>query len=173
MGVRNVLIEGVSGTGKTTVATELERRGYHVIHGDRGFAYYGDPETGEPVSGPPAHEADPLGWLYDRWIWPLDKVRSIMADPTHPITFFCGGARNAHQIIDLFDAIFVLDVDLDTLNRRLDLRPDDEYGREPEQRRVVLRAHATRRGLPETGTFIDATRPVGEVVDDILGRCGL
>jgi predicted ATPase len=28
MGVRNYLIEGVSGTGKTTVAEELQRRGY-------------------------------------------------------------------------------------------------------------------------------------------------
>ncbi len=49
MGVRNYLIEGVSGTGKTSVATELQRRGYHVIHGDRELAYKGDPETGEPV----------------------------------------------------------------------------------------------------------------------------
>ncbi len=35
MGVRNYLIEGVSGTGKTTVCDELRRRGYHAIHGDR------------------------------------------------------------------------------------------------------------------------------------------
>ena len=33
MGARNYLIEGVSGSGKTTVAEELERRGYQVIHG--------------------------------------------------------------------------------------------------------------------------------------------
>ena len=52
MGIRNYLIEGVSGTGKTTVAEELQRRGYHVIHGDRQFAYYGDPETGEPLDWP-------------------------------------------------------------------------------------------------------------------------
>jgi broad-specificity NMP kinase len=35
MGKRNYLIEGVSGTGKTSVAEELQRRGHHVIHGDR------------------------------------------------------------------------------------------------------------------------------------------
>ena len=46
MGVRNDLIEGPSGAGKTTVAEELQHRGYHVIHGDRKFAYHGDPETG-------------------------------------------------------------------------------------------------------------------------------
>ena len=55
MGVKNYLIEGVSGTGKTAVAEELQRRGYYVIHGDRELAYVGDPETGEPLELP-AHE---------------------------------------------------------------------------------------------------------------------
>ena len=73
MGVRNYLIEGVSGAGKTTVATELERRGYHVIHGDRKFAYYGDPETGAPVHWPVfENEAEKIAWGYARWIWPVD-----------------------------------------------------------------------------------------------------
>jgi predicted ATPase len=31
MGIRNYLIEGVSGTGKTSVCNELQRRGYHAI----------------------------------------------------------------------------------------------------------------------------------------------
>ena len=51
MGIRNYLIEGVSGTGKTSVCNELQRRGYHAIHGDRELAYRGDPETGEPTDG--------------------------------------------------------------------------------------------------------------------------
>ncbi|RVN73421.1 nucleoside kinase, partial [Sinorhizobium meliloti] len=44
MGIKNYLIEGDSGTGKTSVGTELERRDYHVVHGDRVLAYVGDPE---------------------------------------------------------------------------------------------------------------------------------
>ena len=35
MGRKNYLIEGLSGTGKTSVAEELQRRGHHAIHGDR------------------------------------------------------------------------------------------------------------------------------------------
>jgi broad-specificity NMP kinase len=46
MGIRNYLIEGVSGTGKTSVCKELQRRGYHAINGDNELAYQGDPETG-------------------------------------------------------------------------------------------------------------------------------
>jgi broad-specificity NMP kinase len=51
MGVKNYLIEGVSGTGKTSVCDELRRRGYHSIHGDRDLAYQGDPKTGGPLDG--------------------------------------------------------------------------------------------------------------------------
>ncbi|WP_219845393.1 AAA family ATPase [Paenibacillus sp. AR247] len=35
MGIRNYLIEGGSGTGKTSVCKELQRRGYHAIQGDQ------------------------------------------------------------------------------------------------------------------------------------------
>jgi predicted ATPase len=50
MGRRNYLIEGVSGVGKTAVYTELQRRGYQAIHGDRELVYRGDPETGLPTA---------------------------------------------------------------------------------------------------------------------------
>jgi len=33
VGKKNYLVDGVSGAGKTSVAEELQRRGYHVLHG--------------------------------------------------------------------------------------------------------------------------------------------
>jgi broad-specificity NMP kinase len=136
MGVRNYLIDGRSGTGKTTVPEELERRGYHVIHGDRGFAYYGDPETGERLDAPPPAIVDQLRWSYERWIWPVDKVRALVADQGHAKSFFCGGSRNSAQFIDLFDAVFVLEANGETLLRRLARRPEDEWGGRPEEREL-------------------------------------
>jgi hypothetical protein len=49
MGKKNYLIEGVSGTGKTSVCTELLRRGYQAIHGDRELRYQGDLEKSTPT----------------------------------------------------------------------------------------------------------------------------
>jgi len=46
VGKKNYLVDGVSGAGKTWVAEELQRRGCHVLHGDRKLKYQGDPETG-------------------------------------------------------------------------------------------------------------------------------
>jgi hypothetical protein len=162
MGVRNFLIEGVSGTGKTSVCTELQRRGYHAVHGDRELAYQGDPVTGEPVTG----------GGHQHHLWQVDRVRALVADQREPITFFCGGSRNFPAFIDLFDDVFVLDVDPDTLRRRLEGRPSDEWGGREEERQHVLRLHQTKEDLPRVGVIIDATAPLSGVVDEILRQCG-
>ncbi|MBB3454841.1 broad-specificity NMP kinase [Rhizobium sp. BK313] len=173
MGVRNYLIEGLSGTGKTSVATELQQRGYHVIHGDRELAYKGDPQTGEPLDGS-AHKQSSLdvAFGHKHHLWDVGKVKSLVADRSRPISFFCGGSRNFHHFIELFDGVFVLDVDLDTLKRRLASRPEDEFGGKPAERDVVVGLHATKEDIPKNATTIDATAPLASVVDDILSRCG-
>ena len=162
MGRRNYLVEGLSGTGKTSVAEELQRRGHHVVHGDRELAYQGDPETGEPVE---------VGG-HENWLWDVDRVRALAADRTHPATFFCGGSRNFPTFLDLFDGVVVLEVDLATLHRRLDARPDDAWGDgKPTERERIVHWHATGTDVPPAGVRVDATAPIAEVVDEILRRC--
>ena len=172
MGVRNYLIEGVSGTGKTSFATELQRRGYHVIHGDRELAYKGDPETGEPLdaSARREHILD-VAFGHRNHLWDVGKVKSLVADRSHPISFFCGGSRNFHHFIDLFDEVFVLSVDPETLNSRLASRPADEFGGKPAERDVIMRLHTTQEDIPKNAVTIDATAPLVRVVDDILSKC--
>jgi thymidylate kinase len=158
MGVRNFLVEGVSGTGKTSVCRELSRRGYHAVNGDRELAYQGDPETGEPTDTA----------LHEHHLWDVERVRALVADDQEPVTFLCGGSRNFSTFIDLFDEVFVLDVDLETLHRRLDQRPKGEWGSEPDERDLVVRLHRTKEDIPSSGVVIDATRPLAEVVDEIV-----
>ncbi|WP_145018743.1 AAA family ATPase [Paenibacillus sp. Y412MC10] len=158
MGISNYLIEGVSGTGKTSVCKELQRRGYHAIHGDRELAYQGDPETGIRTDG----------ITHEHHIWHVDKVKALVANQDEAVTFFCGGSRNFSKFIDLFDGVFVLEVDLYTLNRRLDERPENEWGGKPSERKLIARLHQTKEDIPKNGVIIDATAPIEHVVDEII-----
>tara|TARA_R100000365_G_C2719408_1_gene52376 strand:+ start:65 stop:718 length:654 start_codon:yes stop_codon:yes gene_type:complete len=171
MAVKNYLIEGSSGSGKTSVATELERRGYHAVHGDRVLAYQGDPETGARLD--PLligqHRGNPE-FISRHHIWDVAQVKALIADQSQPASFFCGGSRNFHQFIDLFDAVFVLEVDAQTLNQRLDARPN-EWGSAPAERALILRQLAEREGIPENAISIDTKVPIADVVDEILAHC--
>ena len=158
VGVRNYLVEGVSGTGKTSVCRELNRRGYQAINGDRELAYQGDPATGEPTDTA----------LHQHHIWDVSRVRDLVADDQKPVTFFCGGSRNFSEFIGLFDEVFVLDIDLGTLQRRLDQRPQGEWGSRPSERELIVRLHRTKEDVPSHAVVIDATRSLTEVVDEIL-----
>jgi len=163
VGVRNYLVEGVSGSGKTSVCRELNRRGYHAINGDRDLAYQGDPETGVAIGSA----------MHEHHLWDVSRVRALVAERHEPVTFFCGGSRNFSRFIDLFDEVFVLDVDVDTLHRRLDQRPRDEWGSKPSERDLILRLHRTKEDIPRVGVVIDATPPLAEVVDEIIRHTGL
>ncbi len=160
MGRRNYLIEGVSGTGKTAVCAELQRRGYQAIHGDRELRYHGDPEASTP---PDDRAHGPL--------WDVEKVKAFVANQDEAVTFFCGGSRNYPEFIELLDGVFVLEVDLDTCLRRIDERvaldPTD-WGAKPAERELIARLHHTKEDIPKCGIIIDATLPLARVVDEIL-----
>ncbi|GAC1640764.1 MAG: nucleoside kinase [Herpetosiphon sp.] len=169
MGKRNYLIAGVSGTGKTSVCTELQRRGYHAIHGDRALAYQGDPETGIPTDGHP-HEQSAT-FRSEHHIWHVAKVQALVANKDEAVTFFCGGSRNYSKFIDVFDGLFILEADLNTVNRRIDERvaadPTDWGGKQTE-REVTVQLYQTKEGIPKNGIVIDATAPLAHVVDEII-----
>ena len=158
MGARNYLVEGVSCTGKSAVCRELRRRGFDVVDGDNELAYQGDPVTGEPT--------DTSSHFHH--VWDVAKVRALAADDSQAATFFCGGSRNLPSFVDVFDEVFVLEVDRETLGTRLDARAPDDFGATPSERELVLRLHATQEDVPAVGVRIDATAPLGDVVDEIL-----
>ena len=173
MGRRNYLISGVSGAGKTAVCTELQRRGYQAIHGDRELAYQGDPDTGIPSDGL-KHE-NSAAFVSAHHIWDVEKVRALVANQEEAVTFFCGGSQNSSTYLALFDGVFVLEVDLDTSLRRIAERVErdpTDWGGTPEEREVTVRMYHAKEALPDNATIIDATAPLARVVDEILRQSG-
>ena len=164
MAKRNYLIEGGSGTGKSAVWEELQKRGYKAINGDRELAYRGDAETGKPIKGLRSN----LDSEYLIWIWDVDKVRKMAADKEDDVAFFCGGSRNFHKFMDVFDKVFVLDVDIETLKKRLQTREADDMGGNDEEKEFILHIHSTKKAILPKGIEINTNRPLTEVVDIIL-----
>ncbi|MEM7331296.1 MAG: AAA family ATPase [Chloroflexota bacterium] len=161
MGLKNYLIDGVSCAGKTTVGTELQKLGYQVIHGDRELAYWGVLDSGKLESD-----------IVDEkraWIWNVERVNAIVADQSHSATFFCGGSRNTDQFVEQFDKVFVLEIDMETLNQRLAARPEDEWGGTASEGEAFARyQHKTKEFLPQNAIIIDASAPLSTVVDTLL-----
>ena len=164
MGIRNYLIDGGSGTGKTAVCAELQRRGYQAIHGDRALKL--NSKIPEATSGPiPGYDLPPL--------WDVAKVNALIANHEAAVTFFCGGCSNSSEFIDRLDGVFVLEVnDIDIVMRRIAERvlvdPTD-WGGKQEELEIIIRAHQSREAI-QTGSAIDATAPLETVVDEILRR---
>jgi hypothetical protein len=130
---RNYLIACVSGAGKTVVCTELQRRGYQAIHGDRELVYRVDPENGSAGGSGNGCTDGRRNILAPHWDG--RESTSLRRQP--------GG-----------------EVDLDTMNRRIDERvaldPTD-WGGKPEKRELAVRLHQTKEVIPKNGTIIDAT----------------
>ena len=82
-----IQVDGLSGTGKTTLAQELVRRGQRAVDADGLFAYFADPITGAPTD--------------DRrrcnWKWDGERLRAFSASVGDETVFVCGGALNSEE----------------------------------------------------------------------------
>ncbi len=52
-------IDGISGTGKTSLAVELTGRGYDAVDSDGSFGYFGNSKTGLPTD-----EKTQMNWIW-------------------------------------------------------------------------------------------------------------
>ena len=159
--MRKYLVEGLSGTGKTTVCEELRKRGYRVVDADEELAYFADPKTGLPVDEKTTH-----------WMWNEEKFHNTIKDNPSDYVFICGGATNQEDFKHHFDKIFTLHVDDLTLKHRLQNRTNNDYGKEQRELEQQLEWNkGTKEYSKQRGTvLIDATRPIDVVVDEIISN---
>ena len=150
MAKRNYLVEGLSGTGKTSVYEELIRRGYHAINTDRAWAYHAD-----------------LPGRHETWMWDPQKAINELESSEPEALFVCGSSRNRDRFLPYFTKVFNLRIDDDTMRRRLQARTDDDWplGREGVELMLELNRSEER---PAGAIDIDATQPLARVVDELV-----
>lgn len=166
------LVTGNPGSGKSTVADELTRRGLSAIDPDHDpdLSHWVD-EAGRRVEKPPDLDAEWL--LTHRWVWDRSCMERTLAGYDDGV-FICGIARNQNELLDLFDQIFLLRIDERTQEERLDaydaVHPDtrrNEAGRqEIRAGRPVFEAQMLALGA----VAIDGTAPTTVVADELLRR---
>lgn len=156
----NYHIGGLSGTGKTTLRAEFEKRGYRAIEADEHLAAYIDPATGEKTT-----EKSTLNWM-----WVKDKVEELLGTETGKPVFVCGGSMNQLDFKHHFKKMFTLYLDDDTLRHRIMTRTNNDAGKDPAGLALQLEWNkGTAQYAKEKGTIlIDASQPIEAVADEIL-----
>jgi adenylate kinase family enzyme len=168
-----VLITGISGAGKSTIADVLARRGLTSIDADT------DPwlarmvnSSGAVVEEEPA--APDLAWLAEHsWSWDPARLDELIRAAAPATLYVCGGAANEIELADRFTRLFLLDLDEPTMLARLDAPSrDNEWGRIGDTREDLRRRRQGYQDrLRANGAIaIDASQPLDQVVDAILSR---
>ena len=159
------LITGNPGSGKTTIARELSRRGLIAVDADD--TAHWETTSGEPASQP-KHASDE--WLLShRWVWSRQRIEDVIrphvAGGRH--VFLCGIAMNQRDMLDLFTTVFLLSIDHETQLKRLDT--SDNANRNAAQRAQILEGRPTfERQMRAAGAVVlDGSRPTGELAGRI------
>jgi dephospho-CoA kinase len=143
-----VLVTGMSGTGKSSVLAELERRGHQVVDTD-----YGD-------------------WIDEAGperVWREDRIAAMLDEHAGGSLFVAGCVANQGRFYPRFDAVVLLSAPVEVILERVAGRESNDYGKgEAEREQIVsdleefeaiLRAGATAE--------IDTRAPLTEVADEL------
>jgi broad-specificity NMP kinase len=168
--MKKYLITGVAGTGKSSVAKELRRRGLAAYDTEEGFSYYADKQTGERVSRP--HEPTPEWYEKHHRIFDEKILINLMKKHRHEDLFICSITANQAKFYPQFDKIFLLTAPDDVITHRLGTRTNNYFGRHPlDLARVIGRHRQFDEELTADGALvIDSTKPIQAVADDILDQ---
>lgn len=160
------LVTGNPGSGKTTVATELVRRGFSALDADEVAGWQS--AAGDDVTQPARFTDD---WLQShRWVWSRSRLEAEVRTRSRAgrDLFLCGIAMNQRDLLDLFARVFLLTLDDATQRDRLDT--PDNAGRNEAQRTQILEGRPVfEREMRAVGAVVlDARRPTSVLVDSIL-----
>jgi dephospho-CoA kinase len=168
-------ITGIAGSGKSEVQKELRSRGYEAYDTDEdGLAKWHNKVTGyiHPKSSI-KKEARTEDFLKNHsWIVPRPDVEGLVKLSKNKNIFLCGVASNENEIRDLFDSVFELTIDDETLKHRLLTRTNNDWGKQPHELQQTLeQQHNAKKLYHKVGPIIiDATQPIEAVVDNIVEK---
>lgn len=148
----NVLITGMSGTGKSALLDELASRGYRTVDTDYG-GYY------EVVDG--------------ERLWRRDRIEALLSaapDGDQDVLFVQGTTRNQGLFYPRFGHVVLLSAPVEVLIERLGTRTTNPYGKVPTELAETLQYVETVEPLLRAAATLEVvtTVPVGVVAGIVL-----
>jgi dephospho-CoA kinase len=170
-------ITGGSGSGKSTALLELKRRGYEVYDVDQAGPVTGkwhNIQTGyiHPKSSVKKEDRTTEFLKHHSWRVLPEEVEEIAKRAKSRTIFLGGTIDNMAEVSILFDRIFALVVDHDTLKNRLLTRTNNDWGKNPHELQMALdwNQKATEAHQKKGHIIIDATQQIEKVADQILNH---
>lgn len=168
-------ITGNSGSGKSTTLAELRQRGYEAYDVDEAgpaTAKWHNNETGfvHPKSSVKAADRTSEFLAAHSWKVPRQEVELLAETSTAKCVFLGGSIANELELQDLFDTVFALVIDDDTLRHRLAARTNNDWGKNPHELEMTLAAnHEAQEMYRKYGyVLLDASQSTDAIVTEIL-----
>lgn len=136
-----ILVTGMSGAGKSTMLTELARRGHFTV------------------------DTDHDGWELPGSVWDEPRMSALLA--AHADVVVSGTVENQGRFYSLFEHVILLSAPVEVLIDRIANRRNNPYGRTAEQQADVRRYVRGVEPLLRRGATVelDGRRPVAELAD--------
>lgn len=162
------LVTGYSGSGKSSIAREMQRRGLPAFDTDSlpELTRWEDVKTGQQVDEPQGY----VDFSKVSWNWNAPALQKLIAE--NKSLFLCGSASNQERFYGLFDKVFVLKLSKEAQAKRIKARPEHDFGQHPKQlQEIINKTEEFVNDLVEQGaTPVNAEPTVKDVVDDIVSQ---
>ena len=162
--MKRILLTGMSGTGKSTIISELAARGYKAVDADCDeFSEWVE------VTGDADASVSPVEGNRD-WVWREDRIQDLLSTEDTDVLFVSGCAENMPKFFPRFDLIVLLSTPTSVIAERLCTRTTNQYGKRPDEvARVLSLVESVEPMLRRAAGYeIDTSVPLEEVVATLL-----
>jgi broad-specificity NMP kinase len=149
-GMQRILLTGMSGVGKSTVAARLSELGYKAVDTDYGGFSVDDEDGGRH--------------------WDVDRISRLLATEDVDVLFLVGSDDSQGLFYRDFDQIVLLSAPREVMVERLASRTNNPFGKRPgELAKVFADVDTYEPMMRRWATHeIDTSNPLDRVVDEIL-----
>jgi shikimate kinase len=167
-----IFVTGISTSGKSTVASELQKRGYEAYDTEHnGISAWYNKQSGNRAAEFGEMPERTQEWLgQHEWLISAKWVAEIAAKAEHKPIFLCGGSSNEPEIRDMCQKVIWLKTDEATIRKRVVIPRDHDYGTKPHELAAAIKSNRQKEAeyTAISAIMVDATQPIGRVVDEIL-----